>query len=164
LSLANYSRASLRWEEVDLAMLARNTIAALRERSPQRRAQVDIEPALPVHGDPRLLAQVMSNLLGNAWKFTAGVAAVRIAVGCERDASGTPVYYVRDNGVGFDMAHAARMFEAFQRMHSTAEFDGTGIGLAIVHKIVTRHNGRIWADAAPGQGATFRFTLGDTPA
>ena len=164
LSLANYSRASLRWEEVDLAVLARNTIAALRERAPQREVQVNVEASLPVRGDPRLLAQVMSNLLGNAWKFTARGPGARIDVGCERDASGALTYFVRDNGVGFDMAHAARMFEAFQRMHSAAEFEGTGIGLAIVHKIVTRHGGRIWADSAPGQGATFRFTLGDTPA
>ena len=159
LSLANYSRANLRNEDVDLAALARENIAALRERAPQREVHVNIAPALPVRGDPRLLAQVMSNLLGNAWKFTARAQDACIEVGCENDASGTPVYFVRDNGVGFDMAHAARMFEAFQRMHSSAEFEGTGIGLAIVHKIVARHGGRIWAEAAPGQGATFRFTL-----
>lgn len=164
LSLANYSRASLRWEAVDLAQLAEAAAASCRERAPGREVDVKIAPRLPTRGDPRLLAQVVGNLVGNAWKFTAKRADARVEVGVLAVADGQPVYYVRDNGAGFDMAHAARMFEAFQRMHSLSEFEGTGIGLAIVHKIIVRHGGRIWAESAPEQGATFYFTLGNAPA
>ena len=118
-----------------------------------------IAPSLPVTGDPRLLAQVIGNLVGNAWKFTSRTPAPRIEVGCIAGADGATTYFVRDNGAGFDMAYASKMFDAFQRMHSPAEFEGTGIGLAIVHKVVTRHGGRVWAEAAPDRGATFYFTL-----
>jgi light-regulated signal transduction histidine kinase (bacteriophytochrome) len=106
---------------------------------------------------------MMGNLVGNAWKFTARSPAARIEIGAVCGEDGRPVYCVRDNGAGFDMAHAAKMFEAFQRMHTVAEFEGTGIGLAIVHKIVLRHGGRIWAEAAVQRGACFYFTLGDAP-
>jgi PAS domain S-box-containing protein len=159
LSLANFSRASLRCDDVDLAALARAVLAGCMERSPGRHAEVEIASTLPARGDPRLLFQVMSNLVGNAWKFTSRCEDARIEVGSVAGEDGRPVYFVRDNGAGFDMAYASRMFEAFQRMHSSSEFEGTGIGLAIVQKIVLRHNGRIWADSAPGQGATFFFTL-----
>lgn len=161
LSLANYSRASLRSEPVDLARLAQAALAACREREPARSVEAIVAPRIPAAGDPRLLSQVMSNLVGNAWKFTARETQARIEVGIESGSDGRAVYFVKDNGAGFDMNHAARIFEAFQRMHSRGEFEGTGIGLAIVHKIVARHGGRIWAESAPGQGATFRFTLGD---
>ena len=160
LSLANLTRASLLSEPVDLAVLARAAVASCRELSPQRVADVEIAPALPVRGDPRLLSQVMGNLVGNAWKFTAKTPCARIEIGSQPGADGSPVYFVRDNGAGFDMAYASRIFNAFQRMHSSAEFEGTGIGLAIVHRVVVRHGGRIWADAAPQQGACFYFTLG----
>ena len=163
LSLANLSRAELLGETVDLAALARAAVAACRERSPHRVADVEIAPALPVRGDSRLLSQLMGNLVGNAWKFTAKKDRARIEIGSMPGADGCTVFFVRDNGAGFDMAHASRMFDAFQRMHSLAEFEGTGIGLAIVHRVVTRHGGRIWADAAPQQGATFFFTLGQAP-
>jgi PAS domain S-box-containing protein len=159
LSLTNLSRASMRSEVVDLAALARAAIGCCRERSPEREADIDIAAALPVSGDPRLLAQVIGNLVGNAWKFTARRERARIEVGSLHGEGGL-VYFVRDNGAGFDMAYASKMFEAFQRMHSAADFEGTGIGLAIVHKIVARHGGRIWAKSAPEQGATFYFTLG----
>jgi PAS domain S-box-containing protein len=164
LSLANFSRANLRWERVDLADLARAAVAACEERAPERQVQVVIAPQLPVRGDPRLLSQVIGNLVGNAWKFTGKRADARIEVGVLAVADGQPVHYVRDNGAGFDMAYASRMFEAFQRMHAYSDFEGTGIGLAIVHKIVARHGGRIWAEAAPDRGATFFFTLGNAPA
>jgi PAS domain S-box-containing protein len=163
LSLANLSRAELLGETVDLAALARAAVASCRERSPHRAADIDIAPALPVRGDPRLLSQVMGNLVGNAWKFTAKKDRARIEIGSSPGADGSPVFFVRDNGAGFDMAHASRMFDAFHRMHSLTEFEGTGIGLAIVHRVVARHGGRIWADAAPQQGATFFFTLGLAP-
>jgi hypothetical protein len=160
LALANLSRASLRSDSVDLAVLARAAIGSCRERAPQRQADVLIAPHLPVRGDARLLAQVIGNLVANAWKFTARRERARIEVGRLEDGADCPVHYVRDNGAGFDMACASRIFEAFQRMHSAADFEGTGIGLAIVHKIVARHGGRVWAESAPQQGATFYFTLG----
>lgn len=162
LALANLSRASLLSEPVNLAALARDAIASCRERDPDRTARVHIAPDLPVLGDPRLLSQVIGNLVGNAWKFTSKQARADIEVGSMMGAQGGTVYFVRDNGAGFDMAYASKMFEAFQRMHTTAEFEGTGIGLAIVQKIVTRHGGRIWAESMPQQGASFYFTLGAT--
>jgi light-regulated signal transduction histidine kinase (bacteriophytochrome) len=162
LSLASLSRANLRNEPVDLAVLARAAAAACRDGAPQRVADIEIAPALPVRGDPRLLSQVVGNLVGNAWKFTSRVDRAHIEIGCMPGADGEAVYFVRDNGAGFDMAYASRMFEAFQRMHSPAEFEGTGVGLAIVHGVVTRHGGRIWAESAPQRGATFYFTLGRT--
>jgi PAS domain S-box-containing protein len=160
LSLASLSRASMRDEPVDLAVLARSAVATCRERAPARAADIDIAPALPVRGDPRLLSQVIGNLVGNAWKFTSHRECARIEIGAMPGADAETVYFVRDNGAGFDMAYASRMFEAFQRMHSAAEFEGTGVGLAIVHGVVTRHGGRIWAESAPQHGATFYFTLG----
>jgi PAS domain S-box-containing protein len=160
LSLAQLSRATLRADNVDLAKLARAAIMSCRERSPGRDVAVEIAPTLPARGDALLLAQVMGNLVGNAWKFTGKCEHARIEVGSSQGEDGVTTYYVRDNGAGFDMAHASRMFGAFQRLHTADEFDGTGIGLAIVHRIVSRHGGRVWAHAAPGQGATFHFTLG----
>jgi len=158
LALANLSRADLREDEVDLAELVRETADRCRERWPDRCVQLEIADHLDVRGDTRLLAQVMANLVGNAWKFTAGREHARIEVGQELQ-GGRTVFFVRDNGAGFDMAYSSRMFEAFQRLHTSAEFEGTGIGLAIVHKIVERHGGTIWCEAAPDQGATFYFTL-----
>jgi PAS domain S-box-containing protein len=159
LALTNLSRTSLRDEPVDLAVLARDVISTCREGAPERKVDARVAPALPVRGDPRLLSQVVGNLVGNAWKFTSRRDTAVIEVGCLPQAEGGPVYFVRDNGAGFDMAYASRMFEAFQRMHSSGDFEGTGIGLAIVQKIIARHDGRIWAESAPEQGATFYFTL-----
>ncbi|RZJ02784.1 MAG: hypothetical protein EOO54_26165 [Haliea sp.] len=163
LALSSLSRASLRREEVDLAVLAQEALAALREQAPGREVEVQLAASLPALGDPRLLAQVMGNLVGNAWKFTAHTPAARIEIGSMPGEDGQQVYTVRDNGAGFDMAHAAKMFEAFNRMHTASEFEGTGIGLAIVHKIVLRHGGRIWAQSAVQRGACFYFTLGGAP-
>jgi PAS domain S-box-containing protein len=159
LSLASLSRASLHNRTVDLTPLARGAIAACREQSPQRVVDIDVAPTLPAFGDPRLLAQVIENLVGNAWKFTARTQRARIEVGSRPGPGGCTVYFVRDNGAGFDPTYAAKLFEPFQRLHTQHEFEGTGIGLAIVHKVVTRHGGRIWAESAPDQGASFFFTL-----
>jgi PAS domain S-box-containing protein len=164
LSLARLSRVKLRSEKVDLAALARSTMAQLRETQPQREATFHAPDHLYARGDPRLLAQVVTNLLGNAWKFSGGKPQTRITLASQCGDGSETVYSVADCGAGFDMAHAARLFGAFQRLHASSEFEGTGIGLALVHKIVTRHGGRIWAEARPGRGATFFFTLAAEPA
>ena len=135
----------------------------LRESEPHREGTLETPSRLPAHGDPRLLAQVVANLVGNAWKFSAHKPVASIRFGWTRQDNGERAFFIADNGAGFDMAHASRLFGAFQRLHSPSEFDGTGIGLALVQKIVTRHGGHIWAQAAPGQGATFYFTLADEP-
>jgi len=159
LSLASLSQASVRTRPVDLAALARAALAGCRESAPTRQVDALIAPALPASGDPRLLAQAMENLVGNAWKFTGRRERARIEVGSIDGAGGAPTYYVRDNGAGFDPAYSAKLFEPFQRLHTHEEFEGTGIGLAIVRKVVGLHGGRIWAESAPGEGATFFFTL-----
>lgn len=163
LSLARLSRVRLRWEPVDLAVSARQAASVLREQDPREPLVIDIPGTLPVHGDPRLLAQVMANLVGNAWKFSSRKPRTEIRIGTRAGESGETVYYVADKGAGFDMAHASRLFGAFQRLHSASEFEGTGIGLALVQKIVHRHGGRIWAEAMPGEGATFFFTMAAEP-
>ncbi len=161
LSLAQLSRTDLRRERVDLSALAQTVLNGYREREPGRVVQMDIQPDLVVEGDPRLLQQVLDNLLGNAWKFSAKQARSEITFGHEKDSADETAYFVRDNGAGFDMAYSEKLFGAFQRLHTAAEFAGTGIGLATVHRIVMRHGGRVWAESAPGRGATFYFTLGD---
>ena len=160
LSLAQVSRSSLSWETVDLSALAEALLLAFQEREPDRVAQVDIQAGLLAQGDPRLLRQVLDNLLGNAWKFTARQSRTRITLGSEQGSAGETVYFVRDNGAGFDMAYIEKLFGAFQRLHTEAEFAGTGIGLATVQRIILRHGGRAWAKSALNQGATFYFTLG----
>lgn len=164
LSLAQVTRTELRWEPVDLTALAEGAAQACREQSPGKHVACTVQTGLLVHGDPRLLALVMDNLLGNAWKFTAGRPRPEIAVGSQPGPEGETVYFVRDNGVGFDMAYANNLFGAFQRLHQQSEFGGSGIGLANVRRIVSRHTGRIWAHSQPGRGATFYFTLGSEPA
>ena len=159
LSLARLSRVELEHDEVDLAALGRQVVAQLREREPERESRVEIPEHLWVHGDPRLLNQVIANLIGNAWKFSGRKPQVWLSLGSEKRPGGETVYFVADRGAGFDMAHASRLFGAFQRLHTPSEFEGTGIGLALVQKIVSGHGGRIWAEAKPGEGATFYFTL-----
>lgn len=158
LALSSLSQGELIQREVDLAGMAASVVASLREQFPARRVDVAIESPLAVVGDPRLLQQVMANLLGNAWKFTGRRPHARIEVGA-LPRKGGAVYYVRDNGAGFDLASASRLFQAFHRMHSAKEFEGNGIGLAIVQKIVLRHGGLVWAESEPEAGATFYFTL-----
>jgi light-regulated signal transduction histidine kinase (bacteriophytochrome) len=145
---------------VDLEAMARELVAGLAEREPQRNVEFVVGGDLQVGADPVLVRQVLSNLLGNAWKFSGPTAAARIEFGVQPGPAGERVFFVRDNGAGFDMAFAGRLFEPFGRLHSLSQFEGNGIGLATVHKIVARHEGRIWAEAAPDAGATFYFTLG----
>lgn len=158
LKLSRVTRAPLRRERVDLSRLAHRVVDDLLATQPNPAARVDIEDSLVGEGDVELLQDVLENLLGNAWKFSRPVEAPVIEFRCERK-DDRDVYYVRDNGVGFDPDHAAQLFVAFQRLHG-GEFEGAGIGLATVHRIVTRHGGEIWAEGSPGQGATFYFTLG----
>jgi light-regulated signal transduction histidine kinase (bacteriophytochrome) len=158
LGLARVTRTVLQRGAVDLSALAQEVLHALAEAHPQRQVQVDVAPDLTARGDPRLLRIAMQNLLDNAWKFTARTTAARIAVYAEQR-DGERVFAVSDNGAGFDMAYADKLFGAFQRMHRTDEFSGTGIGLATVQRVIHKHGGRIWAQAAPQQGATFYFTL-----
>ncbi len=160
LSLAQVSKTSLRWDSVNLSALAQEVLNGYQERTPGRSVLLQVAPDMRVQGDARLLRQLLDNLLGNAWKFSAGQPQTRISFGREPGSEGQDVYVVRDNGAGFDMAYSEKLFGAFQRLHTVAEFEGTGIGLATVHRIVTRHGGKVWAESAPGQGATFYFTLG----
>ncbi len=146
LDLSRVSRAEMRWQEVDLSSIARQAADALERSDPQRR-------------DPRLLRVALDNLIGNAWKFTAGKEEARIQIGQRTNGEGR-AFFVADDGAGFDMAYAGKLFGAFQRLHSEREFEGTGIGLATVRRVINRHGGRIWAEAAAGRGATFFFTLG----
>ena len=160
LSLAQVSRKRLLWEPVDLSEQALALLRNYQEHAPNRTAVLRVQPGLMAQGDPRLLRQVLDNLLGNAWKFSGKQVCAEISFGLEA-IEGTPemAYVVRDNGAGFDMAYASKLFGAFERLHSPSEFAGTGIGLATVQRIVLRHGGRVWGHANPGAGATFYFTL-----
>jgi light-regulated signal transduction histidine kinase (bacteriophytochrome) len=160
LNLARLSRSPLQRETVDLADLARSIVEELRHRDSSRRVVVEIESGLTAQADARLVMAALENLLGNAWKFTAGRDEAHIRVG-RRSSGKASAFFVQDDGAGFDMAYADRLFQAFYRLHTTREFEGTGIGLATVHRIVERHGGRIWAEAAPAKGATFLFTLAE---
>jgi light-regulated signal transduction histidine kinase (bacteriophytochrome) len=155
LSLATVNRTVMRREDVSLDQVALVVIHELQEAEPARQVDILVEPGLVARGDPRLLRQLLANVVGNAWKFTARQAAARIEVGRSGGA-----FFVRDNGVGFRMEQAAKLFGAFQRLHSADQFPGTGIGLATVRRIVVRHGGRVWAHSEPGQGTTIFFTLG----
>ncbi|RZJ25536.1 MAG: PAS domain S-box protein [Haliea sp.] len=155
LSLAKVARAPLVFEPVDLSELARDAVEGLREHSPERQVAVQVQDGLSVHGDARLLRVVVENLVGNAWKFTSQRAQGEIEVGTK----GEGVFYVRDNGAGFDMAYADKLFGAFQRLHTDAEFPGTGIGLATVRRVIARHQGRVWCQSVAGEGTTFFFSL-----
>jgi PAS domain S-box-containing protein len=154
LQLSRVGRTPLEWGAVDLSALARDTLEGLQMQDAARRVHTQVEQGLTAHGDPRLLRVVLENLLGNAWKFTARTEGATIEVGRTDTA-----FFVRDNGVGFDMAYAGKLFTAFQRLHTEAEFPGTGIGLATVRRIVGRHQGRVWVEAEPGRGTTFFFSL-----
>jgi signal transduction histidine kinase len=160
LSLVN-GRA-LRAEPVDLSAIAREVLMELHERDPDRRVDVRVEPDLRVVGDPELLWDLMHNLLNNAWKFTRDRARARIEFGA-READGERVFAVRDDGVGFEGGRAAEVFRPFTRLHARDRFEGNGIGLSTVDRIVRRHGGRVWAAASPDRGALFSFTLGTPP-
>jgi len=158
LQLARVARSEMRHEVVFLSELAKLVIAELQNRDPGRTIQVNIEDGLQAHGDRRLLQIVLTNLLGNAWKFTSRREQPEITLGSQL-LDGELIYFVRDNGAGFNMAYVDKLFRTFQRLHAASEFEGTGIGLATVQRIVNRHGGRVWAEGVIDQGATFYFTL-----
>ena len=158
LKLSQIARAELHWKPVDLSALARTVSGELQRREPQRQVQWEIVDGLSAEGDPRLWRVALENLLGNAWKFTGKRLDAKIEFS-RSQLDGQTVFYVRDNGAGFDMAYAMNLFGAFQRLHTVAEFEGTGIGLATVQRIVNRHGGRVWAEGEVDNGATFYFTL-----
>ncbi|WP_019499258.1 sensor histidine kinase [Pseudanabaena sp. PCC 6802] len=159
LALARVTRSSLHKEVVDLSQLASELCTHLQQAHPERQMEFEIQPDLVVQGDVRLLQVVLDNLINNAWKFTSKHQQARIEFGAIAPENGIPVYFVRDDGVGFDMAFVDKLFKPFQRLHGMYEFPGNGIGLATVQRIVHRHGGRVWAEAALDRGATFYFTL-----
>ncbi len=161
LHLAQVTRRPLERGSVDVTAVAREAAAELVRRNPERNLDCVIEPGLSASADPHLLGIVFENLLGNAWKFTGNREAARVEVG-QTTLEGQPAFFVRDNGAGFNAAYAARLFGAFQRLHNESEFEGTGIGLATVKRIITRHGGLVSAESVEGAGATFYFTLGGT--
>ncbi len=159
LELSRAGRADLHLELVDLAVMARAIASDLKAKSPDRRVQLIIPERLPATGDPGLLRAVLDNLLSNAWKFTSKKSDARIELGTTREKERT-TYFVKDDGAGFDPAYARLLFAPFQRLHKESDFPGTGVGLAVVQRIVHRHGGQVWAQGAVDQGATFSFTLG----
>ncbi len=159
LNLSRVTRAPLTPEPTSLSMVAQHVIRELQQASPDRIVEFSILPNIVANSDPRLMKVVLENLLGNAWKFTSKQEFAHIEFGASDHTGNGHVFYVRDNGAGFDMAYVNKLFGAFQRLHSSSEFPGIGIGLAIVQRIINRHGGRVWAEGAVDQGATFYFTL-----
>ena len=163
LTLSRTSRREMLREKVNLSLVAQTIAAELREREPGRSVEFLIQTGLEVIGDDHLLRVALENLLGNAWKFTSKQPAARIEFGAAGRADGQTEFFVRDNGAGFDMAYVDKLFGAFQRLHATSEFPGSGIGLATVQRIIQRHGGRVRAEGAVGKGATLFFTLSPPP-
>jgi PAS domain S-box-containing protein len=161
LDLSRVSRADLQREDVDLAQIAHAVMARLRQEHPERAVEFVCSGPLLVRGDPPLLRSLLENLLGNAWKFGSRSASPRVELGLGEH-EGAPAYFVRDNGAGFDMVYAHKLFTPFQRLHTEQEFAGTGVGLATVQRIVHRHGGRVWAEGAVDRGATFHVTISET--
>jgi PAS domain S-box-containing protein len=159
LKLSKITRASLQRQPTDVSALARSIVTSLREAEPAREIAIEVADDLRASADPQLLEIALENLLRNAWKFTTKVEHPRIQVGAHVTADGARGFFVKDNGAGFDMVYADKLFGAFQRLHAASEFSGTGIGLATVRRIVTRHDGRVWADSRAGEGASFFITL-----
>jgi len=159
LQLSRLSRKDLQREAVDLTRLAREVERDLRGLAPDRRVDVAVAEGLSCVGDPTLLRAALANLIGNAWKFTSKRDEARIEVGKSGEEDGAPVFFVLDNGAGFNMEYAEKLFGVFQRLHSQEEFPGTGVGLATVQRIIRKHGGRIWAKSRPNEGAVFYFTL-----
>ncbi len=158
LEFSRLTRTEPNREEVDLSRLAQKIAVELKLNEPGRRVQFVVAGGITANGDARLLRVIMENLLGNAWKYTGKREEARIEFGAT-ESGGTPVFFVRDNGAGFDRAGADRLFTPFQRLHDSEEFEGHGIGLATVQRIIQRHGGRVWAEGEPDRGATFYFTL-----
>jgi PAS domain S-box-containing protein len=160
LKLSQVSRTAIHPQPLDLSAMANAILDDLSRRDPHREVSVQVEPGVTAAGDPGLVRLVLENLLGNAWKFTGKTAAPKIMVGVSHPAGEEAVYFIQDNGAGFDMAFAEQLFAPFQRLHRATEFEGTGVGLATVQRVIHRHTGRIWAESSPGLGAKFLFTLG----
>jgi light-regulated signal transduction histidine kinase (bacteriophytochrome) len=158
LNLARVSRVELRQEKVNLSAIAHEVVDQLKLGYPDRRVEYVVEGDLVVQGDPGLLRVVLENLLDNAWKFTAQTTNAKVEFGSYNSDDKT-VYYVRDNGAGFNMDSMGKLFDAFQRLHASNDFPGTGIGLASVQRIIQRHGGEVWAEGEVGKGATFYFTI-----
>lgn len=163
LTLSRSTRGGLQYESVDISVLSKRLLVELAQSDPERQVTVEVEAGLQARGDARMIEVIMRNLLGNAWKYTAHSAEPSIRMYAE-DRADARFFCVADNGAGFDMAHANRLFKPFQRLHRQEEFPGIGIGLATVQRIVNRHGGVLEARGEPGKGATFYFTLSDTPA
>ena len=164
LTLSRVTRWELSIEEVNLSDLAIEILARLREEDPERKAQLTIEPGVTAHADRRLVTIALENVLGNAWKFTSREELAEISFSARamknEDGSDVTLFVVEDNGAGFDASYAEDLFESFRRLHAPTEFSGTGIGLATVKRVITRHGGTITAEGEPGRGARFSFTLG----
>ena len=160
LTLSRVTRDELKSESIDLSQVAREITERLKKQNPQRKVEIEISKNMAAHGDAHLIRVVMENLINNAWKFSGLRDQTHIMVGMKKEADET-VYYVRDDGAGFDMAYASKLFVPFQRLHEREKFPGSGIGLTTVKRSITRHGGRIWAEAGVDQGATFYFTLGE---
>jgi signal transduction histidine kinase len=158
LKLSRTTRGELIRQSLDLSKLVQEVLRPLRDSAPDRQVDFVIPDGIRVDADPRLLRAALENLLGNAWKFTGKKAAALIELGVDGEQRG-PVYFIRDNGAGFDMTYAGKLFGVFQRLHAASEFEGTGVGLATVQRIIARHGGRIWAKSTVNEGATFFFTL-----
>jgi light-regulated signal transduction histidine kinase (bacteriophytochrome) len=158
LNLARVTRGEMRRETVDLSAMAQGIMADLQKDHPERTVEFVVQKDVVGQGDPRLLHVVLENLLGNAWKFTSKKSSAHIELNAEEQ-DGQTVYHVRDDGSGFDMNYADKLFGTFQRLHTTSDFPGSGVGLAIVKRIIQRHGGRSWAQGAVDKGATFSFTL-----
>jgi PAS domain S-box-containing protein len=159
LKLSHLSRAEMHVDKVNLSELVASIAAELKNRQPDRQVEITIAPDVVVEGDRSLLQILLTNLLENAWKFTGKCSQSQIEFGVSYQ-DGKPAYFIRDNGAGFSMAHAGKLFQPFQRLHSNRDYPGNGIGLATVQRIINRHGGRIWAEAEVGKGATFHFSLG----
>ncbi len=159
LRLSQLTHHQMVKEPVDLTQLADSIVADLRQAHPNSNVRLNFDPGITAHCDRSLIHIALVNLIGNAWKFSSKQHSPVIEFGAAANDTGQVTYYIRDNGAGFDMAHASQLFGAFNRLHRASDFPGTGIGLAIVHRIIQRHSGQIWAESAPNAGATFYFTL-----
>jgi signal transduction histidine kinase len=159
LALSRITRHELRPELLDISALAQQTLDDLKHKEPQRAVNITIQSELHAHGDRRMVSDLLGHVLGNAWKFTSRTPDALIEVGATRDGAAAALF-VRDNGAGFDMAYAPKLFKPFQRLHPPSEFEGAGVGLASAARIVSRHGGKIWVEAAPNTGAVCYFTLG----
>jgi light-regulated signal transduction histidine kinase (bacteriophytochrome) len=159
LKLAQLSRANLKPEEVDLSLLCEEQLMNLKAAAPERSVDADIAPGVIVQGDKSLLKIMVCNLLNNAWKYSCRTAQCRIEFGMVAEPGEQPVYFIKDNGVGFDMKDSDKLFRVFTRLHDPTQYSGNGIGLATVQRIISRHGGKIWAEGETGKGATFYFTL-----